>query len=220
MSERDFARELYPYLYNDASSTTSVDALLDHVAQSTITKSLDVARLRAQLIDEYADQLVHTASAMTRAFQNGAKLLAFGNGGSATDAQDAVADCVAPALPHWSTLPAISLVDDVATLTAVANDVGFEHVFSRQLIAHGNAGDIALGISTSGNSPNVVRGLVEAKRRGMLTIALSGGDGGAMSRASDVDFCFVARLEHSPRIQEGQATLWHALLELVQEQLA
>ena len=219
--DRDYGRELYPFLYDEPSShqAPAAEALLAEVRHSTIVKSRDVAELRHQVIGEYADRLVDAAVAMANAFTAGGTLLAFGNGGSATDAQDAAIDCRLPADARWRPLPAMALVDDVATLTAVANDVGFEHVFSRQVIALGVPGDIALGISTSGNSPNVIRGLEEAKRRGMLTIALSGGDGGALERSPDVDFCFVARAEHIPRIQEAQATVWHTLIALVREEI-
>jgi D-sedoheptulose 7-phosphate isomerase len=220
-NNRDFGRDLYPFLYDDASSPApSVDTLLEEVRRSTLEKSREVAALRGRIVAEYRDQLVEAALAMASEFRAGGKLLAFGNGGSATDAQDAAADCLTPSAPTWRPLPAIALVDDVATLTAVGNDVGFEHVFSRQIIAFGTAGDIALGISTSGNSANVNRALAEAKRRGLLTIGLSGGDGGAMAKSADVDFCFVSRIEHIPRIQEGHATIWHTLLELTQEALA
>lgn len=218
----EYGRQLYPFLYDDQPAATleSRAAALVEVRHSTLEKAADVATLRRQVIDEYGDAFVDAASAMADAFACGGKLLAFGNGGSATDAQDAAIDCMSPVFERWKALPAISLVDDVATLTAVANDVGFEHVFSRQIIALGASGDIALGISTSGNSPNVIRALAEAKRLGMLTIALSGGEGGALARAPFVDFCFVARTAHIPRIQEGQATVWHTLLELVQERFA
>jgi D-sedoheptulose 7-phosphate isomerase len=113
-------------------------------------------------------------------------------------------------------------VDDIATITAIANDVGFESTFLRQIIAFGEPGDIALGISTSGNSPNVLAALTEAKRRGLVTVALAGDTGGAMaSAASDgtIDHLFIARTSYTPRIQEGHATVWHTLLELVQELL-
>lgn len=221
-SDRDYGRDLYPFLYDapPAGDAVALDALLDEVRRSTVAKCRDTVALRSQLIAECAETMVDAATAMAAAFAGGGKLLAFGNGGSATDAQDAAADCVAPPTPRWRALPAIALVDDVATLTAVANDVGFEHVFARQVIAFGAPGDIALGFSTSGNSPNVARALETAKRRGLLTIALTGGDGGALARSADVDFRFVARLEHIPRIQEGQATVWHTLLALVQESLA
>ena len=219
--DRDFGRELYPFLYEAPSrGAAGVDALLAQVRESTIQKCRDVVALRRQLADEYLDGLVDAADAMASAFARGGKLLAFGNGGSATDAQDAAADCLTPPVAHWRRLPAIALTSDAAVLTALANDVGVENIFSRQVIAFGERGDVALGISTSGNSANVVAALAEAKRRGLLTIAFAGYDGGAVARAGAVDFCFVARAEYVPRIQEGQATLWHALLELTQERLA
>ncbi|MGQ0539832.1 MAG: D-sedoheptulose-7-phosphate isomerase, partial [Gemmatimonadaceae bacterium] len=149
-------------------------------------------------------------------FARGGKLLAFGNGGSATDADDAASDCLTPPLPGWRALPAISLPADSAMLSAVANDVGLGSVFVRQVIALGERRDIALGISTSGNSQNVMAALVEAKRRGLLTVAFVGYDGGDIARSGNADYCFVARREFVPRIQEGHATLWHTLLELVQ----
>lgn len=216
--DRDYGRDLYPFLYDTpAGGERSIDALLGEVRRSTLEKSRDVADLRRRLEAEYVDRIVEAAGAMAAAVAAGGKLLAFGNGGSATDAQDAAADCLTPPDPRWRPIPAIALVDDVATLTAVANDVGYEHVFARQVIALGAPGDIALGFSTSGNSPSVTLALAEAKRRDLLTIALSGGDGGALARSPDVDFCFVARLEHIPRIQEGQATVWHVLVEVAHE---
>ena len=219
--ERDFGRELYPFLYDGgrARDPRTTDAVLAEVRESTLQKCRDVAALRRQLADEYLDTLVEAAEAMAAAFARGGKLLAFGNGGSATDAQDAAADCLVPPLPRWRALPALALTNDVAVVTALANDVGVENVFSRQVIAFGERGDIALGFSTSGNSANVVAGLAEARRRGLLTVALAGYDGGAMARGAVADFCFVARAEHVPRIQEGHATVWHALLELVQQGL-
>ena len=216
--ERDFGRELYPFLYDGgrARDPRTTDAVLAEVRDSTLQKCRDVAALRRQLAEEYLDTLVEAAEAMAAAFARGGKLLAFGNGGSATDAQDAAADCLLPPDSRWRALPALALTNDVAVVTALANDVGVENVFSRQVIAFGERGDIALGFSTSGNSANVVAGLAEAKRRGLLTVALAGYDGGAMARGDIADFCFVARAEHVPRIQEGHATVWHALLELVQ----
>lgn len=221
-SDRDYGRELYPFLYEEApqAGESQLAAVLAEVRGSTLQKCRDIVGLRRQLIQEYGDLLLDAAGAMADAFARGKKLLAFGNGGSATDAQDAAADCLAPPYPHWRALPALSLTNDIAVVTAVGNDVGFDNVFLRQIIAFGEPGDIALGISTSGNSPNVIAAFREAKRRGLLTVGLAGYDGGEMTRCGAVDFCFVARLDYIPRIQEGQATLWHALLELVQENLA
>lgn len=220
-AERDFARELYPFLYAPANGDAEpVAALLASVRTSTLAKCAEVVALRTELITEYEEQIGRAAEAMAERFANGGKLLAFGNGGSATDADDAAADCMMPPHAEWQSLPALSLPADSATVTALANDVGLENVFARQLGAVGERGDIALGITTSGNSGNVVAALVEAKRRGLLTIALTGYDGGAVARTGAVDFCFVARREFVPRIQEGHATLWHTLLELVHHSLA
>ncbi len=218
-ADRDYGRDLYPFLYDTPPTAHAVSAVRAEVRRSTVAKCAEVVALRRRLFDEYAELLVDAATAMAGAFAAGGKLLAFGNGGSATDAQDAAADCMAPPLAHWRALPAIALVNDVAVVTALGNDLGFDHVFARQVIAFGQAGDVALGISTSGNSGSVVAALAEAKRRGLVTIALAGYDGGAVARAGAADFCFIARLEYVPRIQEGQATLWHTLLELVQESL-
>jgi len=216
-SERDYERELYPFLFEaPRPGPVAVERVLDEVRRSTLQKCEEVVALRRELEGEYREALVEAALAMAEAFSRGGKLLAFGNGGSATDAQDAAADCLVPPVPGWRALPALSLTSDAAVLTAVANDVGFENVFLRQLVAFGEPGDVALGFSTSGNSPNVVAALGEARRRGLLTIALAGYDGGAMVRAGCGDYCFVARREYVPRIQEGQATLWHTLLDLVQ----
>ena len=220
-AERDFARELYPFLYARAEGDTEpVAALLASVRNSTLAKCAEVAALRRELLSEYEEQLGRAATAMADRFANGGKLLAFGNGGSATDADDAAIDCMTPPRAEWRALPALSLPADSATVTALANDVGLENVFARQLGAVGDRGDIALGISTSGNSGNVVAAFTEARRRGLLTIALTGYDGGAVARTGAVDFCFVARREFVPRIQEGHATLWHTLLELVHSALA
>ncbi|MFN2398211.1 MAG: SIS domain-containing protein [Gemmatimonadaceae bacterium] len=218
--ERNFEQELYPFLHDTPHGDRKLNGVLAEVRGSTLQKCRDTVELRGRLIAEYAETLVEAAEAMAEAFANGGKLLAFGNGGSATDAQDAAADCLVPPNARWRALPALSLVNDTAVLTALANDVGVENMFSRQVIAYGEQGDIALGISTSGNSADVVVALAEARRRGLLTIGLAGYDGGAMARGATLDFCFVARLEYVPRIQEGHATLWHTLLELTQERLA
>ena len=114
-----------------------------------------------------------------------------------------------------SPLPAIALTNDIAVVTAVANDVGFDNVFARQVIAFGRAGDIAFGISTSGSSTNVLVALEQAKKQGLLTVGLAGYDGGTMSRSGTVDFCITAHSDHVPRIQEAQATVYHALLDVI-----
>ena len=153
---------------------------------------------------------------MAQVFANGATLFAFGNGGSATDAQDLMADLVNGVRP----LPAMALTNDIAVITAVGNDVGFENVFSRQLIAFGRPGDIAFGISTSGNSTNMLAAFKQAKKQGLLTVGLAGYDGGDMARSQAVDHCIVVPSSNIPRIQEAQATVYHTLVEVVQAVLA
>ena len=220
-SNYDFARELYPFLYPSTDGSTESDrALLDSVRSSTLAKCAEVIALRSEMLLEYEEQLEMAAIKMARQFSGGGKLLAFGNGGSATDADDAAIDCMSPPHDEWRRLPALSLSSESATVTALANDVGLENVFARQIGALGERGDIALGFSTSGNSANIVAAFAEANRRGLLTIAFTGYDGGIVARSGAVDFCFTARREFVPRIQEGHATLWHTLLELVQLTLA
>ncbi len=220
-SDRDFNRELYPFLYGSAPQTdASLDRVFAEARTSTLAKCADVIALRRQLRDDYLDQIADTGAAMADRFLAGGKLLAFGNGGSATDASDAAVDCLRPPMKAWRSLPAIPLSSDIGVVTGVANDVGFDNVFSRQIIALGEAEDIALGFTTSGSSPNVIAAFSEARNRGMLRIALVGYDGGQLERSGLADYCFVARLDYVPRIQEGHATVWHSLLEVAQLALA
>lgn len=215
------ARLLYPFLdHGSAKPRADVGGLLQEVRSSTLQKAADAVGLRKRIAATQLETLHSAAIALARAFECGGRLFAFGNGGSATEAMDAVADCMVPPVEGWRTLPAFSLVSDPAVLTALANDVGFENVFRRQLIALASAGDIALGFSTSGGSRNVIEAFAEARSRGMVTVALAGYHGGSLATGDTVDHCLVAASEHIPRIQEGQATIWHALLEMVQEVLA
>jgi D-sedoheptulose 7-phosphate isomerase len=165
-----------------------------------------------------ADRLAACAEAMARSFAGGGKLLAFGNGGSSTDAQDVVTTFMHPgggARP----LPAISLTSDVAVVTALSNDVGFEVVFARQVAAWGRPGDVAMGLSTSGGSANVLRAFEEASRRGLFTVGLAGYDGGKMAEADTIDHLFVVPSSSVHRIQEAQTTVYHVLWELTQQAL-
>jgi D-sedoheptulose 7-phosphate isomerase len=150
-------------------------------------------------------------------FSGGGKLLALGNGGSATDAMDVVADFREPLRGDSAShgRPAIDLTEDPAILTAIANDIGTEAIFSRQVIAYGTDGDALLALSTSGNSLNVIAALAEARRRGLATIAFVGYDGGRIGAEGLADHVVVTRSEHIPRIQEAQASAYHALRELV-----
>jgi D-sedoheptulose 7-phosphate isomerase len=209
---------LYPFLHAGA---TDLNGLLADVARSTTEKIAEIGRLRHDVVDAEAAELATCATAMAERFDRGGRLLAFGNGGSSTDAAAMAALCVAPG-PAWLRLPALALAADVATLTALANDVGFENVFARPLAAAGRPADIAMGLSTSGGSANVLRGLAVAHERGLLTVGLAGYSGGAMADAAargEIDHLFVMPSASVHRIQEAQTTTYHVLWELVQRAL-
>ena len=209
----EYDRLFYPFLFEGGA--TSRDDVLAQVQRSTLEKCATVVALRRKMLAAYGDQIVAAGTAMARAFAAGATLFAFGNGGSTTDAQDLVADLANPPWPAARPLPAIGLAHDLAVVTAVANDVGFDNIFARQVIAFGRPGDIAVGISTSGNSTNVLVALEQARKQGLLTVGLAGYDGGKMAHSSTLDYCIVAQSEHIPRVQEAQATAYHALIEVV-----
>jgi D-sedoheptulose 7-phosphate isomerase len=209
---------LYPFLHAGAADR---DVLLADVARSTAEKVGEIGRLRHDVLAADAAELAACATAMAQRFDRGGRLLAFGNGGSSTDAAAMAALCVDPG-PPWRPLPALALAADVATLTALANDVGFENVFARPVAAAGRPDDIALGLSTSGGSANVLRGLAVAHERGLLTVGLAGYAGGAMAEAAErgeVDHLFVMPSASVHRIQEAQTTTYHVLWELVQRAL-
>jgi D-sedoheptulose 7-phosphate isomerase len=209
----EYDRLFYPFLFEGGKA--SAEDVLAQVRHSTLEKCREVISLRRETFASSVEQILAAGRAMARAFANGATLLAFGNGGSTTDAQDIVADLLAPPFRDWPSLPAIALTNDIAVVTAVGNDVGFENIYVRQVIAFGRPGDIAFGISTSGNSANVLLAFEQAKKQGMLTVGLSGYDGGKMLRSGHVDYCINASSDHVPRIQEAHATAYHALLEVI-----
>jgi D-sedoheptulose 7-phosphate isomerase len=196
---------LYPFL---GEAKTDLADVLEDVRRSVLAKSQEIGELRAQTLAENRDELAAAAADLRAVFDAGGKLLALGNGGSATDAMDVVADFAA----H----PCIDLTADSAILTAIANDIGPDAIFQRQVIAYGREGDALIALSTSGNSRNVIEALAEARRRGMRTIALVGYDGGRVAAEQLADHVIVTRSEHIPRIQEAQAGAYHVLRELVE----
>ncbi len=212
----EYDRLFYPYLF--AGGKVNVEEILAQVRHSTLEKCHEVMALRQATLEQALKQIVEAGKAMTQAFAAGATLFAFGNGGSATDAHDLVSELVHPSFSGRATarpLPAIALTHDIAVITAVGNDVGFENIFARQIIAFGRRGDIAFGISTSGNSANIVQAFAQAKKQGLLTVGLVGNDGGKVAQAAAVDYCIIAPGDHIPRIQEVQATVYHALIEVI-----
>jgi D-sedoheptulose 7-phosphate isomerase len=199
----DVSAQLYPFL---EQRETDLDAVLADVRASTLHKGRDTIALRRALD---LGRVAACAVAVQRALEGGGRLIAFGNGGSATDAQDVAADALQRG---W---PAIALVNDPATITAVGNDVGFDNVFARQLIALGRAGDIALAISTSGSSANIVAALEEGHRRGMITCAITGYDGGRLAGLDWLDHLIAVGGDYVPRLQEAHATAYHLLLDVM-----
>ena len=175
----------------------------------------DSAEVKRRFAREHADRIVEVARLIARAFKEGHKVLLFGNGGSSTDASHIAAEFVGRYHRDRAPLPAIALGTDMAALTCIANDYEYAEIFARQIRAHGQKGDIAIAISTSGNSPNVLRGVEAAREIGLTTVGWTGGKGGKL--ASLVDHCFVVPSTVTARIQESHITLGHVLCELIEE---
>ncbi|MEV5557171.1 SIS domain-containing protein [Nonomuraea wenchangensis] len=225
---------LYPFL---APAPVDREAVVADLCASTRRKADEIVALRRSLVALHAERLVACARAMAAAFNAGGRLFAFGNGGSSTDAQAVAQLFAAPPEPAHAVaavasvtpvparaepvraVAAVPLAQDVALLTALSNDVGYELVFARQLAALGRRGDVAMGLSTSGGSANVLNAMAEASRRGMLTVGLVGYDGGPMAQEDRVAYLFVVPSASVHRIQEAQITLCHVLWELTQRVL-
>jgi D-sedoheptulose 7-phosphate isomerase len=203
---------LYPFFYARDSSGRA--ELLAEFESSNRRKAEEILTLREQLLRDFAPSLAVCAAAVADRLTRSGRLLTFGNGGSSTDAQAVAQIFSEPS--SGEALPAISLCADVAALTALANDVSFDMVFARQIAALGRPADVALGLSTSGGSVNVLKAFDEASRRGLLTIGFAGYDGGRMAESSTIDFLFVVPSSSVHRIQEAQTTLYQALWRLTQ----
>ncbi|HEY8478920.1 MAG TPA: SIS domain-containing protein [Spirillospora sp.] len=213
-------QELYPFLSAGGPGAGDLaDALMDEVRRSTAEKAHDIVRLRELVLEEHGDDLAACAARMAEAFRSGGRLFTFGNGGSSTDAQDVAALFLNPG-GSARPLPALALTTDAAVVTALSNDIGFEVVFARQLAAFARPGDIALALSTSGNSDNLIAALREGERRRLLTIGLAGYTGGQMAEEPGLQHLFVVPSSSVHRIQEAQTTIYHALWELTQAELS
>ncbi len=182
-----------------------------------LTAFTDSANVKQQFARDHVDRIVQVATLIAKAFANGNKVLLFGNGGSSTDAAHIAAEFVGRYKKERVPLPAIALATDIAAITCIANDYGYEELFARQVRAHGRIGDIAIGISTSGNSPNVLRGITAARECGLTTVAWTGGTGGKL--AGLVDYPFIVPSTLTSRIQESHITLGHVLCEVVEDHL-
>ena len=207
---------LYPFLYSD---TSDLSAVLDQVRASTVAKAGEIGELRREVAARDGDRLAECARRAAARFGAGGRLFAFGNGGSATDAQQLATLFLNPG-PRALPLPAFGLANDTSVVTALCNDIGVEVVFARQLAAFGGRNDIAVGLSTSGSSGNLLRAFDEASRRGMLTIGLAGYDGGKMAELDSIDYLFVVPSSSVHRIQEAQTTIYQVFWELTVEEMA
>jgi D-sedoheptulose 7-phosphate isomerase len=204
---------LYPFLGQEKQDTV---AALSEVARSIQTKVDDDAKLRERLAQEESEQIGNAAAAIYDRLSRGGKLILFGNGGSATDANDWAIDCVSPP-SGYRPVPAVSLALEPANISAIANDVGSDVIFLRQLIAQARPPDVAVAISTSGGSRNIIAALEEARKRNLLTVALLGYDGGEILRRGLADFPIVVHSDYIPRIQEVQASVYHVIRESLED---
>jgi len=216
MARHDALKTLYPFLHG-AEQSAGLDGALLRSVQSKAAESRDASE---RFFTENAEAIVSAARSIAQVFRTGGRLFCMGNGGSSCDAAHVAVEFLHPVTAGRPALPAINLAADIAMMSAVGNDVGFEHVFVRQLVAQARKGDGLIGISTSGNSQNLLAAFVKAKELGLLTIGLTGGDGGRMKSAGTVDHCFVVPSESIHRIQECHVAAYHILWDLVHSLLA
>ncbi len=191
-------------------------ALLESVKQKA-QHSIDV---KERFFAENAGEIVKIARAIAEVYEADGRLLTMGNGGSSCDASHIAVEFLHPVTAGRPALTAVNLVADTAMMTAVGNDVGFANIFTRQIIAQGRKGDAVIGISTSGNSENLIGAFIKAKEMGIATIGLAGGDGGQMKTCDAVDFCLVVPSDSIHRIQECHVAIYHILWDLVHTLLA
>jgi D-sedoheptulose 7-phosphate isomerase len=211
----DFSRAFYPFLHEDE---TKPQELMEELRFSLLEKARESIEVKAAFFEDNKETILAASLEMARAFHRGRKLLVCGNGGSATDAQHIAVEFMHPVTVGRKALPAICLNNDIAMVTAVANDVGFDDVFARQIIALGKEGDILLGISTSGNSENLIHAFETARRMKLVKIGYAGGDGGkmdAMRAQGLLDFCLTVPTPSIHRIQESHMTLYHIMWDIV-----
>lgn len=210
-------RGLYPFLHGDKQEAGALEAALLESVQQKAAHSVEV---KQRFFAENAEAVVATARAIAAVYRQGGRMLSMGNGGSSCDAAHFAVEFLHPITAGRPALTATNLAADQAMMTAVGNDVGFDHIFVRQLIALGRPGDGLVGFSTSGNSGNLLKAYAKAREMGMTTIGLVGGDGGAMARSADLDHCLVVPTDSIHRIQEVHVATYHILWDLVHTLLA
>ena len=211
----NFSRAFYPFLHEER---TSDGKLMEDLGFSLLEKARESAEVKTKFFADNKDAILSASLRMAKAFHRGGKLLVCGNGGSATDAQHIAVEFMHPITVGRKALPAICLTNDMAMMTAVANDVGFADVFTRQIIALGNEGDVLLAISTSGNSKNLMHAFATARRMRITTIGFAGSNGGEMTElatAGLLDFCLTVPTASIHRIQETHVALYHIMWDMV-----
>ena len=211
----NFSRAFYPFLHEER---TSDGKLMEDLGFSLLEKARESAEVKTKFFADNKDAILSASLRMAKAFHRGGKLLVCGNGGSATDAQHVAVEFMHPITVGRKALPAICLTNDMAMMTAVANDVGFDDVFTRQIIALGNEGDVLLAISTSGNSKNLMHAFATARRMRMTTIGFAGSNGGEMAELAAgglLDFCLTVPTASIHRIQETHVALYHIMWDMV-----
>jgi len=210
-------RGLYPFLHGEAKDPEREHAAL---LESIRAKAADSVRVKQEFFSRHAEDLVRVAHAVARSYRQGGTLFSMGNGGSSCDAAHVAVEFKHPVTAGRPALAAVNLCMDTAMISAVANDVGYRHVFLRQLEAMGRRNDCLIGFSTSGNSENLMDAFAKAKTMGITTIGLAGMSGGAMAASPDLDHCLVVRSDSIHRVQECHLAIYHILWDLVHTLLA
>ena len=211
---------LYPHLAPKGGARPDAAAMDAALLESVHQKAADSVRVKQHFFSENAARIVEAAHLIARCYRSGGRLYTMGNGGSSCDAAHLAVEFQHPVTAGRPALPAVNLSQDMAMITAVANDVGFVHVYTRQVLAHVSERDCLVGISTSGNSENLLAGFAAAKRLGAATLGLAGGEGGRMRESSDVDLCLVVPTDSIHRVQETHVALYHILWDLTHTLLA
>jgi D-sedoheptulose 7-phosphate isomerase len=208
---------LYPFLATERGDAAGLSQVL---LESVRQKAEESAAVKQRFFRECAGQVIAAAEALAAVYARGGRLYTMGNGGSSCDAAHIAVEFQHPITAGRPALPAHNLADDAAMMSAVGNDLGFQHVYLRQVIALMRAEDALIGVSTSGNSENLLLAFSAAKRLGATTIGLAGGDGGKMRRDADVDHCLVAPCDSIHRVQETHVAIYHILWDLTHTLLA
>lgn len=208
---------LYPFLHGRKQDDEAVQAgLLESLRQ----KGEHSVETKRRFFEDNAEAVVAVARSIAAVYRNKGRLFTMGNGGSSCDAAHIAVEFQHPVTAGRPALPAENLTADVAVMTAVGNDLGFEHVYLRQIVAHGRPGDGLIGVSTSGNSANLMAAFDKAREIGLTTIGLAGMEGGAMAHSPSLDHCLVVRTDSIHRIQECHVAIYHILWDLVHTLLA